>query len=355
VAAAAAVITVVAGVTVISREAANRPGQAAGSAGAPRYYVTLLTTLHHQRSPGSSQGKPKSAGRTWVTDTATVRESATGQVVATLAVPAPPFRMPGWTNVAAAANDRLFVISAGSGLFLLHLAADGHPTALRRISLGHDRVSQPNGAALSPDGSQIAFTVMHCATKYCSFGIEVLSLATGTRKTWYSGWLGANNANLSWTGDGRQVFFQAYHSKHWFWLLNAAGPGGNLATDSRPSAIPYTSAAVLPTGDGRSVIISTIANGDHGRTEVGKIEELSMSTGKLERVLYTATIRYHGDVYGSPYACEAISLGPTGLQPLVVCFGFGRIHGTTFTPLPDGSVPGASGQSYALPYWDAAW
>lgn len=35
--------------------------------------------------------------------------------------------------------------------------------------------------------------------------------------------------------------------------------------------------------------------------------------------------------------CGVLSLGPTGVQPLVQCLSFGRINGTTFTPLPGGS------------------
>jgi hypothetical protein len=74
---------------------------------------------------------------------------------------------------------------------------------------------------------------------------------------------------------------------------------------------------------------------------VAKIVELSARTGQLLRVLHTVTKR---DVMPGPDGvdnaialdgdCRVMALGPTGVHALIECFGFGRLDGGRFTPLP---------------------
>jgi hypothetical protein len=97
---------------------------------------------------------------------------------------------------------------------------------------------------------------------------------------------------------------------------------------------------------------------------VAKIVERSASTGRVLRVLHTATTHYSGtDPFSVEAGCNVLALGPAG-QPLVQCFGFGWLRGSTFLPLPGGPAtpppagpgrparpsPGGFAQS-----WAAAW
>jgi hypothetical protein len=44
----------------------------------------------------------------------------------------------------------------------------------------------------------------------------------------------------------------------------------------------------------------------------------------------------------APAGCRILALGPTGVHALVECFGFGRLDGTRFTPLPGVPDPRAT-------------
>jgi hypothetical protein len=116
----------------------------------------------------------------------------------------------------------------------------------------------------------------------------------------------------------------------------------------------------LITGDGKVVITTAIQEirGRNGRdTVTEKVVELSAATGKLLTVLYTTTGH---DVVAGPGTypgCSVVSLGPTGVQPLVGCspaggsftfgrwFVLGRVENGKLTALPGGAsttgaVPG---------------
>jgi hypothetical protein len=351
VAAAAAVIAVVAVVSVAGKSAANRPAPAGAPAGTPRYYVTeaaKLSSWHPPKLPRhGGRITPQDLGQNSTAVTVTVRDTASGQVVSTMPLPTLKNLWPIInTGVSAAANDRLFAIDSGPSVYLLSINADGQPVFLHQVRLTSEFTASL-GVDLSPDGKQLAFNVESCQ-KYCSFGIEVLTLATGAHKSWFSGWLGSNNAAY-WTANGRQLLISTTGSKNAFWLLNAAGPGGNLATDAQPLKLRETTAAVLPSPDGRSLIMSTFqVNRDH--TVTGKIVTTSVSTGKVEQVLYSATIRYHSHPYYDGVLPTVLALGPTGLRPLVLCFGLGWIENGKFRPLPGGPALNTSNL-----YWNAAW
>lgn len=117
----------------------------------------------------------------------------------------------------------------------------------------------------------------------------------------------------------------------------------------------------LLTPDGTAVITSTAQNiraGSGRITVVARIVELSASTGRLIRVLHVArerTIPGLRDVGSLDDACSVLSLGPAGVHALVQCFGFGRLDGDRFTPLP--GVPDPSAITLRGPdFWGAgAW
>lgn len=98
--------------------------------------------------------------------TVAVRGSATGRLLVTVTAPAHL----GFTWIAAAADDRRFVLAAvgGSGrhavtsFYLLRLAADGRPAALTRLSYtvpAGPAGYYANSIALSPDASWLAVAI----------------------------------------------------------------------------------------------------------------------------------------------------------------------------------------------------
>jgi hypothetical protein len=112
----------------------------------------------------------------------------------------------------------------------------------------------------------------------------------------------------------------------------------------------YTAPALI-TPDGKAVITTAVQNIPEGNgrdTVIAKIVELSAGTGKVLKVLYTATAQHattgaNGTVPSLDQGCQVLSLGPAGVQPLVSCFTFGRVENGKLTPLPGFPSPASSG------------
>jgi hypothetical protein len=364
VAAVAAVLGVVTGVSLASRSQGHQPAsqrpvippQPAGPM--PPYYVTAF-----QAYVGNGSR---------VVTTAAVHDSATGAVLAT--VPVPTLTAQGGTgglSITAAGDDRTFIITeqpapAVMGFYRLRVAANGRSATLGRLPFSVPRYLSVTDVALSPDGRRLAIDVQHCSakTETCPYtGVRVVTLATGAASTWTTR---ANGApfNVSWAGNERVAFeWQSgvrtppAGQQTGYRLLSLAGPGRNLMA-ARPIASPaaeptFYVPAALVTADGSIVITSTVQNipDGHGRyTVVGRVVELSASTGQRLRVLYTVTARnatggQNGTADQLDQGCNVLSLAPRGVHVLVACFAFGRLDGSRFTALPGFPTPSSSGIS----------
>jgi hypothetical protein len=258
-------------------------------------------------------------------------------------------------GITAAADDRSFAITTALGIYLLRLGPGGRSATLTTLPLSPTEYVTGEAAALSPDGSQLAVTVeqSQCPHSGCNFGIEVYSIATGAQRTWW----GPVSGNLSWSGDGKQIMWLEASETGNYLLLNTTRPAGTLLADSRRLPIPYPPFGQLAalTPDGSGVVTSTLQIAP-GHILIGKIVELSASTGRLLRVLHTASAHYSGEAYALGLTCAVQALGPVGVQPLVQCFGLGRIEGSQFTKLPGSPVrPGSSGVRGFASVWSAAW
>jgi hypothetical protein len=396
VAAMAAVLGVVAGVSLAGRGSNELPAPATSPEPAgtmPRYYVNVYQTY-----AGPS---PLHA-----VTLAVVHDSATGAVLATVHIPT----LSGWNGdqegprVTAAGDDRTFVITetarraagpaAANGLpdafsnvtrfYRLRVAAGGRSASLSALSASIGRLTVDD-VALSADGGKLAVAAQSCQNSHrCAFtGIRVITLATGATADWAAPVPGAV-WDLSWAGDDYLAFqWQDQAGRDEDRLLDVAGTtGGNLlaapqiapaATAPAPVSTPtprtgspgpiahygYGMPALI-TGDGKVVITTAIQEirGRNGRdTVTEKVVELSAATGKLLTVLYTTTGH---DVVAGPGTypgCSVVSLGPTGVQPLVGCspaggsftfgrwFVLGRVENGKLTALPGGAsttgaVPG---------------
>ncbi len=354
VAAVAAVIALIAGVSLAGQSAGSRP--AAGTvSGMPPYYVALT-------------GATRAQGPVL---TATVRDSATGAALTAVGVPvqdpkvslpakhtvqhskqsgsSPVVAAPMPSGISAAADGRTFAITDDLGFFLLRVAADGRSARLTRLPINASNMSSDD-AALSPDGSQLAIDVEPCSNGGCHEAIEVVSLTTGGTKVWTVPHV-AVGLNPAWVDDGQEIMFlwdngqtPAPAARFGYRLLNAAAPGGNLIASSRPVPSPslqngwYVPGAVL-TPDGSALITTDYRNvpGPDGRgTAYLRVVELSASTGRLLRVLHVGTEPYGGRNLALfvDEDCNVLALGPAGLHALVQCPTLGRIDGSKFTPLP---------------------
>jgi hypothetical protein len=365
-AAVAAVIGVIAGVSVVGPSGGKRPpagrhptpviGQPTGPM--PRYYVTAFQTFG-----GGSNGEPATF--------AVVHDSATGATLATVRVPTLTAQGgTGGLSISAAADDRTFLIAQQPGLsvngfYLLRVAADGRSGKLSKLSVRIPGYLRVVDEALSPDGRRLALAVQDCGSNSCQYtGIRVITLATGAVSSWTTK---ANGfpLNVSWAGNGQLAFEWQSGARTappgeqtGYRLLSLSGRGrALLAARAIPSPVPESSQdvpAALVTANGSIVFTSTVLNipDGHGRdTVVAKIIEQSARTGQVLRVLHTATVANVGaGLSGAGLLdeeCNVLSLAPSGVHVLVACYTFGRLDGSRFTPLPgfpSSSSSGISGQ-----------
>jgi hypothetical protein len=356
--AVAAVVGVIAGISLAGGAVGHRQAETAAQAGMPPYYVTL-----------NSQVIPP----TRLTITATVRSSANGAVLAI--VPVVHYRSGQQLSsvwITGAADDRTFAITDGEGLFVLHIAANGRSARLSRVPVRMP-FTDTEASVISPDGQQVAVYIDQCATAVlagrrtstCHQGIAVVSVATGTGKVWLTPGTGVVGGfpipfSPSWVNGGRTLLFR------WnpvissnlglqpddYRLLNISGPAGDLFADSRPTrwslTLPRLSPASITlfpaaflTPDGSAVVTTDyriVPSDNGGGTITMRVIEISARTSRLIRVLHRATLRFTRNGTSDPELCVVLSLGPRGLHALVQCPGLGRLDGSTFTPLPGPSA-----------------
>jgi hypothetical protein len=159
--------------------------------------------------------------------------------------PVAAVRMPGrdatFTDVAAAADDRTFLLTgtsrSGRSLvtryFELRLRPDGKIGRLAALSLGLPG-PPPGGlgiSALSPDGTSFAFAAQAGGPAT----IDVVSLATGAVRTWVAPGQASQIGSLSWA-DSRQLAFMwtaPGSDSPEIRLLDATATGRSLLASSR--------------------------------------------------------------------------------------------------------------------------
>jgi hypothetical protein len=324
-AAAAAVCAVVAGSLAISGVFHSHPARPPqlGSERVPPYYVALTLTGHGACCRPGAPSEPRTR--------AVVRATATGAVLATI-IPPRPYGT--FVGVAAAGDDRTFVLGAqrdgnipASGLgnfpatrfFLLRIdpasaSASGRATLTPLPIPAVPASSQLYNFALSPQGTSLALLVEQ--------GIQVFNVATGAERTWeipvpgtrlhrglggyFALGAGATDEMLAWGGT---------HTLAWIYyggppaggaasgagirLLDTRARGSNLLTDSR-LVVPQPRDIVdpgsywrqaLPTVAGRAIFAVLELTGRSGLRQ--ELAEYSARTGRLLLVLNH--VRIHGN------------------------------------------------------------
>jgi hypothetical protein len=377
-AAAAVVVAVVAGSLAVTgrmpHPRASTP--AADYSGVPPYYVALTVAGTHPDTYASDA------------TAAEVRATATGVVLARIAVPKPYAVFAG---VSAAADDRTFVLVAeeknnppepGQGpqqyyphsrFFLLRIAPDapaGSRVSLRALPDGFIPANnEVKDLALSPDGTSLAADVGYIESRE----LLVFNLATGTKRSWSfrfcrqcspgSGGLGFGGTNvdaLSWTADGRHVAFigpgtvsapgpvgpkAASYTPGAVRLLVVSAPGTNLLADSKvvlkwPGGASHrpgvTWRGAIVTPDGRTVVFleQLVTYGPKGNIKSirWRLAKGSAVTGKV-----TTLVPY---LKPAGQYEQVMYTNATGSTLVAQYFGLGYgthvgiLHGNRFTPIP---------------------
>jgi len=292
-----------------------------------------------------------------------VRASGNGHVTGSVAIPVPAGtpRSPVGGEPVGSADDRHFVVVVSRGgdlpgvadvtLFRLTVSRDGRPGGLGQLNFD-SRGVPVTGAALSPDGSMLALSLVYEFPPGPLYGsVEVVNVASGATRTWTG-----QSAPGYWPGvptwsSGATVVLPWWHSASQGMVpaeitgvrdLDLAAPGGSLA-GARLVAFPAPAlslqSAVIAPGGG-DVIASSCTAGHH--TATARIIELSATDGRLVRVLRTQTARFANDADAQDAilsTCQVLSVADGSDQVLVQAFAFGRIDNGVFASLP-GTTPG---------------
>jgi hypothetical protein len=301
-----------------------------------------------------------------------VRASADGHVTGSVAIPvqAGTPRSSVGGEPFAGADDQHFVIVVSRGgdlpgvadvtLFQLTVSADGRPGRLSQLAFGSTHGAPVTGAALSPDGSILALSLVHEFPAGPLYGsVEVISVATGVARTWTGEsmpgyWPGVP----AWAGDGTVVVPWWHDTGHGMIPAEITGVrrlalgsrGSSLAAArliSFPAAVPGLESAMITPGGGE-VITSACRAGHNAAT--ARVAELSATDGRLVRVLRTQTARFGNDADAQDAVfstCQVLSVAGDGDHVLVQAFAFGRIDNGVFTALTGTT-------SHVLPV-SAAW
>jgi hypothetical protein len=350
-AAAALVTAAVAGSLTVAGSLRHQPaaaGPPASPDGVPPYYVALTVpgtyTDIYAREDGTA---------------AEVRATATGAVLARIAVPRPYVQ---FAAVTAAADDRTFVLVAEergarpatyntpSRFYLLRFDPASGRASLRALPAAFipagDEVCD---TALSPDGTLLAADIGgDCVQRD---RLHVFDLATGMVRVWNGGtnaaYFGGTSPDaLSWTADGKHVAFVgsgAFPTASEVRLLDVTAPGSDLLANSKPvcewaamdSSSPFSRAwrGVKVTPDGRTVVINAEL-----ATEIPpvRVQDLlvkcSAATGRVTTVFtrpYTLGGYWYEQVMytnatGSVLVVTGVRKGNTA----------GILHGDAYTPIP---------------------
>lgn len=339
--AAAAVVIIATSLPVTGRPAASRSASPSGhqsrflagplpTAGAGPAAAPYIVTIASQVSPAPAIVLTAFTGR----ELAVVNSPAGGN---------------GFQGVAAAGDDRTFVLaaqdsaSASVQFYELRLAPDGAQESLTRL-LGLPVSSVPP-FAITPDGSRLAYAT--------SDGITVVSLATGNSRSWTAaGNTAAGSAReLSWAGDTMLAInwtSVAVNSRQaGIRLLDTSAQGSDLLASRRIIPVPDQTAfgafsalsGLLITPDGSKVFATAVSGlPEHPRAEV---VEFSARTGQGMAVVTT-----RADESGMGTSCLPLWTDPSGDQLTAECDSTGTIKNGTFTatrlhvPAVNFSTPG---------------
>jgi hypothetical protein len=369
-AAAAAVAAVVAASLAISTTFHGH-NRGTGPATAPRWNGSPLgprSALH--KVPPYFVELPADT-RPYVPQTATVRSTVTGRVLATVSPPQ-PYKV--FTFVSGAADDRTFVLAAQrwwnvtSGqagaraqnrdntalvtFFRLTFEPATRTAHLTRLTVSAKiRATDLAGMGVSPNGTRLALDFRK--------SIKIINLATGATGTWTwpgGGWIGnfkPDGQIFSWSADGKTLAFQQWggylDSTAHVRLLDITAPGTSLTTAkvvltffNKEGVLTFsTPGNTLLTADGSKIVTATgFTPRQDPRLGYKNITEFSVRTGKpvLSQDKFGGAGE-QGVLWASPDGSALVVSDPRGAkaQDGLRKNIFGVLAGNKFTPIPHGT------------------
>jgi hypothetical protein len=280
----------------------------------------------------------------------------TGQVEAVIAAPHGAGSLPWnpgrpvWYPCGAAPDDRMFLLCGADQYYQLRLRDDGKPqpmSAPADIPVAA-RNTGGNGDpefAVSPDARLAAVTT-------AAGGIMVLSLVTGTTRSWTIPSADGYATGLSWAGD-RYLAFQFTSQS------GDSDAGGVRVLDTSSAATAALTASRLIISNERKLaggisgVFNPVITPDGSKVvaaawtsfNVAELAEFSARTGRLLAVLMPAASM---PGHGSP--CQALWTDPSGAHLIAYCGTAGVVNGTRFTPV-NLHIPDTSGIDYTGVLW----
>jgi hypothetical protein len=374
-AAAAAVVAVAVAAALVATpfHGHGRAAPQDGLQSVPRYYMALVPASLKSYEQNRLVGE----------DYAAIRDTITGQTLATIRPPKPYITFAG---VYGAADDRTFVLAAQSTVagsqtsrekfFYTRFNPAGKAVTLTPLALPGLPVSNSfAAAALSPDGTRLAVESQNGPTQ-----ITVYSLPSGAARTWTAYGSSPQAAGsdpvdmLSWSSTGILAFGWNGSEPAGEYLLNTNRAGGSLLADSRDALCLEHSAPSAAyvgadyegylTPDGTKIITPVLHPIPVGQTPPScnqaprpsvaqptpgvtppttvELEEFSATTGQAVGVIYTG--QSHGaqadsDVYWSNPSGSVLVVEGKAAHSSRSQWVFGVLSGSTFTPIPGSSSP----------------
>jgi hypothetical protein len=280
---------------------------------------------------------------------AVVTDWRTGRVTAVIRAPATAPQ--GFTGVAGAGDDRIFVLAVGTGpsrfyqLVLSQQGTQDQPLTPLPVPAG------PNPGtpfAVSDDGSELALALPQRGAT-ATDEIMVVSLATGSVRTWRSpdpgeiyglSWADPGSSPArAWAGHDRLLFGwndtaparQSARPRSGLRLLDTTAPGTSLLgsrlvipASARVGALRMSFGSPLIAPGGTVVFVTMVSDAGGGNPQAAVVE-FSATTG---RPLGVVTPLAGESGFGT--WCGALWADPSGKRALAVC-GIGvQITGTRF-------------------------
>jgi hypothetical protein len=295
-AAAAATIAIVAGVTVAVRSTGG-PGQPAGIQSVPVSADTVAlpqpvlgsgTKAASRRVPASSpsQGVPDyyvtSGGPNDATaDRIQVWDTSTGKLAGSIRPPQGTTFM----AIAATAGDKTFVTEAvpnpasgcpiSSELYQFQLSNRGKPGQLKPLNIAIPGWSvEPGSLAITPDGRTIAYDTWLCHQNRYELG--VIDLASGRVHLWDAYGTSHSQAALSLSADGSLLSYVTQFG--WAESLRTSAPQGLVSQRSRVTSLHADWAALSSNG---ATLYTCSAPGPAPTADTAPMASTPVSTGSV--------------------------------------------------------------------------
>jgi hypothetical protein len=321
-AAAAAVIAVAAGSTVLAQHTVAGPAGAGGHRGRP---VSVSGTGTAHGPAVAVTGTPRFfVAMNWTTHPSMfVVNAATGTRGAAITPPFPAGELRG----VATGNGRTFVAAAvrpgtcRTTLYRFGLSAGGRPTGMTESGTVPGAIGSPWGMAVAGNGRTVAYAAWQW--KKCPSAnspghqqplgayLAVVNTATGQTKHWSFSVTGKNaftgTGDVSLSADGREVAFQD-------WVLRTGAPAGSVVSRGRMVARNDEFGRATALGgleiapDGRTAYFSTFRVRNNKPAGGWQLREFDLATGRTHLVR---------SFPGTSATAAAVTASPSGRYLLI--------------------------------------